>query len=495
MFLLFVVAVSISLFFASWSVLHGDINFISDVARDMFLFEEILEKKLILIGPRASVGGLFHGPLWSYITLPGFIIGNGNPVVVGWYWIGLIAATLAAWYLVFKRMFGNAAAMCSVLYGALYFVFHSNSLFNPDGALFLIPIFFYAVVRYEETVNIKYLLGSIILLGAIIQFQMAIGVPFLILFLPIALLIAIRKKKMAHMLAFLLIPVLLSNFLLFDLRHEHILVNNALRHLGTHDSTATMASLFSDRITYLYSRIEFLRFGPPNGQIYAGFLFATFLAVQIIQNVHRKKYLLFLYFLLGYFALSLLNRYNLLTHYVSPLVPFIFLMFGTLATSKYPKVFYVLFAVIYGLNVVGAKNYIQSLNRFIGYDQYSWKAIYEATNTLVKNEPGEFGYFVYAPDIVGYGPRYAMQYANRMNGNRGRAFEKKPITYLFIEPAARNNAFTSKDKWKRDQIHITSTPTLTKSFYCGYTYERHELTEDEQKQTFDPGVNPGLHYR
>ncbi len=495
LFPLFLLIVGITLFFASWSVLHGDINFISDVARDMFLFEEILEKKLILIGPRASVGGLFHGPLWSYLTLPGFLLGNGNPVVVGWYWIGLITLTLAAWYIVFKRMFGSIAAMCSVLYASLYFVFHSNSLFNPDGALFLIPIFFYTVVRYEETVNINYLLGSILLLGAIIQFQMAIGVPFLILLLPIALYIAIREKKLTHMLTFLLIPILLSNFLLFDLRHEHILVNNTLRHLGTHDSTSTMASLLSDRITYLYSRIEFLRFGPPNGQIYASFLFATFLFIQIVQNVHRKKYLLFLYFLLGYFALSLLNRYNLLTHYVSPLVPFIFLMFGSLATSKFPKVFFVLFAIMYGLNIVGAKNYIQSLNRFIGYDQYSWKALHEATSTLVKGEEGEFGYFVYAPDIVGYGPRYAMHYANRMNGNHGRAFEKKPVTYLFIEPAARNNAFTSKDKWKRDQIHITSTPTLERTFYNGYSFERHELTEDEQKQPFDPGVNPGLHYR
>jgi hypothetical protein len=224
-------------------------------------------------------------------------------------------------------------------------------------------------------------------------------------------------------------------------------------------------------------------------------LFVVFLIIQLIQNIHRNKYLLFLYFFLGYFGLSLLNRYNLLTHYVSPLIPFLFLIFSSFATSKYAKTFYVLFTVVYGLNIIGAYNYIQSLNRFIGYDQYSWKAMYEATSTLFKNESEVFGYFVYAPDIVGYGPRYAMHYANKTNGNSGTAFEKKPITYLFIEPAARNNSFTSKDKWKRDQIHITSTPTITQSFYCGYSYERHILTDDEQKQTFDPGVNPGLHYR
>lgn len=494
-FPVFILIVALTLLFASWSVMHGDINFISDVARDMFLFEEILQKKLTLIGPRASVGGLFHGPLWSYLTLPGFIIGKGNPVVVGWYWIGLITLTLFAWYQVMKRLFGRPSAILGVLFTSLYFVFHSNSLFNPDGAMFLIPIFYFMVVRYGETVKLSYLVWALLLLGANIQFQMAIGVPFLILMFPLTAFIALKNKKPFHLLIFALIPVLLSNFILFDFRHEHILIKNALRHLGTHDSASTISSLFWDRVMYLYSRIEFLRFGPPNGQIYSMLLFVVFLIIQLIQNIHRNKYLLFLYFFLGYFGLSLLNRYNLLTHYVSPLIPFLFLIFCSFATSKYAKTFYILFACIYGLNIIGAYNYIQSLNRFIGYDQYSWKAMYEATFTLVKNEPEEFGYFVYAPDIVGYGPRYAMQYANKMNGNKGTAFEKKPITYLFIEPAARNNSFTSKDKWKRDQIHITSTPTLTKSFYCGYSYERHILTDEEQKQSFDPGVNPGLHYR
>ena len=150
---------------------------------------------------------------------------------------------------------------------------------------------------------------------------------------------------------------------------------------------------------------------------------------------------------------------------------------------------------MYVLNSIGVYYYIQSLNRFIGYDQYSWKAIYNAAVSIYREEPQEFGYFVYAPDIVGYGPRYAMEYAGHVYNKKGFAFEKKPITYLFIEPAARNNPFTSKDKWKRDQIHITSVPEFTRSFYNGYSYEKHILTAEEQKQTFDPGVNPGLFYR
>lgn len=495
LFPLFILATVITLFFASWSVLHGDINFISDVARDMFLFQEIMQKKLILIGPRASVGGLFHGPLWSYVTLPGFIIGHGNPIMVGWYWIGLITLTLIAWYAVMKRMFGSTTAMLSVMLTSLYYVFHSNSLFNPDGATFLIPIFFFFFVRYTETIHVKFLLYSLLTLGAIIQFQMAIGVPFLLLSIPLVLFIAIKNKTPLHILAYLIIPAILSNFLFFDLRHEHILIKNALRHLGTHDSASTLTSLFWDRITYLYSRIEFLRYGPPNGQIYGSVLFVVFLTLQLWTNVHRNKYLLFLYFFIGYFALSLLNRYNLLTHYVSPLIPFVFLIFCSFVTSKFSKLFYVVFALMYGLNIIGAYNYVASLNRFIGYDQYSWRAIYQATSSLFAQNDNNFGYFVYAPDIVGYGPRYAMEYANKVSGKNAEAFVKKPVTYLFIEPAARNNSFTSKDKWKRDQIHITSIPTLTKSFYCGYSYERHELSEAEQKQTFDPGVNPGLHYR
>jgi hypothetical protein len=107
---------------------------------------------------------------------------------------------------------------------------------------------------------------------------------------------------------------------------------------------------------------------------------------------------------------------------------------------------------------------------------------------------GEFGYFVYSPDIMGYGPRYAFEYVSSVNTKKGYILEKKPITYLLIEPAAKNNQYTSESIWKLHKIHIYSEPDQVFNFPNGYKLERHILG-DQDYLPFDPGINPGLHYR
>lgn len=121
--------------------------------------------------------------------------------------------------------------------------------------------------------------------------------------------------------------------------------------------------------------------------------------------------------------------------------------------------------------------------------------MFAAAESIYQGEEKEFGYFIYSPDILGYGPRYAMEYAGKVNNKNGFAFEKKPVTYLLIEPPARDNPFTSEEKWKLYQIHMYSEPVMVKTFDSGYKLEKHVLTKDELNVGFDPGINPGLHYR
>lgn len=494
-FPLFLLLTCLNIFFASWSVLHQDIHLYSDIARDMFLLQEIDQKKLVLIGPRSSAGGLFHGPLWSYLTYPGYVIGNGDPVIVGWYWIFLIIVFLITSYFIAKKLFGKNTAMLFVLMTSLYLAFHADALFNPYGAMFLIPLFFFLFIRYIQTSRPLFLALHILTSSAIIQFQMAIGIPLLILsFLYIAIF-SIKKHHLTHLLLFLIVPVALSNFLLFDLRHELILSKNVVRHLGTSDPARNIFDLISDRLGYIFTRLEFLRFGPPHGQFFSVLIFFLFLLLQIKNNINRKIYFVFLYFYFGFFILSLFNRYNLLPFYVFPVLPFMFLIFSSFITGKTNRIFLPVFIIMYLLNIIGIYNHIKSLDSFIGKDQYSWKAVFNSAKTAYEGDEKEFGYFVYAPDIMGYSPRYAMVYAQKTYNKNGFAFEKKPITYLLIEPPARDNPFTSEQKWKLHQIHIYSKPTIVKTFECGYKVEKHILSAEELNTTFDPGINPGLHYR
>ena len=69
-------------------MIFGTINFHVDVARDFLVIRDIVQNhKITLIGPRSGgIPGVFHGPLWLYLNIPSYLVGHGDPVIVGYGW-------------------------------------------------------------------------------------------------------------------------------------------------------------------------------------------------------------------------------------------------------------------------------------------------------------------------------------------------------------------------------------------------------------------------
>ena len=111
---LLIILTLVNIYFISYPLLQGEVHFFNDVARDFLLLREIDAKKIMLIGPRSNVSGLFHGQLWSYLNYPVYKIASGNPVVLGWYWmvLGIIALGLAG--VGVKKIFGILPAAAFV---------------------------------------------------------------------------------------------------------------------------------------------------------------------------------------------------------------------------------------------------------------------------------------------------------------------------------------------------------------------------------------------
>src|SRR3989344_1542324 len=108
--LLYLILLLITLFniyLSSSLVRHGEVNFFNDVARDFLLLQEVDYKKIVLIGPRSSTNNLFHGPLWTYINYPAYLLGDGNPVIVAWFWIVLGCMFLLSGFYMTRKLFGN----------------------------------------------------------------------------------------------------------------------------------------------------------------------------------------------------------------------------------------------------------------------------------------------------------------------------------------------------------------------------------------------------
>lgn len=481
---------------ASWFVIHKDIDFSSDIARDFFLLEEIHQKKIVLIGPRSSTG-LFHGPLWLYLNYPAYALGGGNPVVVGWWWVALTIIFVTSSFFIAKKLFNDATAYLFTLMISVYTVFVTYRYFNPYGAMFFLPAFFYFFIRYIQTHKVKFLVTHIFLAGAIIQFQMAVGIPLFILSALATIKQLYKTKHKNHILLLALIIIPLSNFILFDFRHEHILFNQVLHYLSSpgRDHPDYVAFLL-ERTRLALTSVEILRRDPG----YRNFALFSFLLFLVYHQLKQKKFVsiygYFLYFYFGFFVLSFINTGRLLYFYLFPLFPLVFLTFASLITSRYKKVFLVVFLVVFALNEYAAVSDIKDSQTIIGKSQYSWNFLSSVAHSVYRGTDNEFGYFVYAPDIIAFEGKYAMLYTQKLYPyTKASYFQKKPVTYLVIAPPPRDNPYMQDEWWRINQLHITSQPASTMHFDNGYKIEKYTLTDAEIAFPIDPNIDPGIIFR
>lgn len=493
----FWVLVVFNLFLSAWHVLHNDIVFSADIARDFHLFREIDEKKIILIGPRSSVSGLFHGPAWLYLNYPAYLIGKGNPIVVGWYWIFLTALFLIVNFKIAEKLFDRLTAYLYVLQLSVYAVFHSKGLFNPQGVFFLLPMFYFLLLKYLKTNNICYLVPHVIVGGLLIQFQIAIGIPYVVLSSFLIIHHAFKNKNKAHILALLLIPISLCNFIIFDFRHDFPLFQAIRQFFLAHqrEKQISYLSMIKDDLRLILTGTEILRANPIeinfNLRIPITIIFAFFTWLQIKSNLYKKEYLIFLYLYLGFFLLSFANKGFILYFYFYPQFSLAFLIFASFVTSNYKKIFIPIFLVIFAFNFYTAIKDTKEAKNFIGKNPDSWKFLFNLSQKVYQQPEEFFGYFVFSPDAFGYQPRYAMIYTASFYDKQAFSFEKKPITYLIAAP----HPFMKDRWWKENQMKITSEPELIIPFENGYKIEKYLLNKKQIEIPFDPSINPGIHFR
>ena len=407
-----IIGIFISFLSYFWYVLKGEIYFSSDIARDFLLFNEISQKKIILIGPKSSVMGLFHGPLWLYLNYPAYLLGNGNPIFVGIFWIFLTFLFVFSCYFVGKKLFDENTGYLFALMTAVYMFFHINQYFNPVGAMFLIPINFYLFIKYFERYQLKYLALYVLILGLIIQFELAIGIPFFILSIIYFFFKLIKSKKRSHILAIFLIVIPLSSYLIFDLRHDFLLTHSLIRYLSPQSGNSVKYNylyMLYDRTRLMITNVEILRSDPFYRNAVMGIIFIFFLIMQFRNHKYRMAYFLFLYFYVGFFALTLINKGPILYFYFFPLFPLVFLIFSSFITSKYKLLFLAIFLAVCSLNIFNIFRDIQYYSRDeLGKSETSWKFLSTMSNKLYLGKERSFGYFVYTPDIIASGPKYAL---------------------------------------------------------------------------------------
>lgn len=501
---LFWIAIITSLLLASWFAFHNTLHFHTDIARDFMLMEDmVVSKKLTFIGPRSGgIPGVFHGPAWLYLNLPIFILSKGNPVATAWFWVGLTGISISVIYFVTKKLCDTRTAFGATALYAFVVAESASNFINPFGATLLSPFSVYFLLQYRKTKKIRDLILALFTLGITIQFQMAWGMPILLLSLPLIFYEIARNKKIYHLLSFGILSLPLSTFILFDLRHQFLQLNSVIRYImGTgpdNPHILLFPYLLSRAQGLLFSMFSFLT--QENRALNSIFLFIFFILVmQFIRGKHKKNGTILsyiLYFYGGFWIISLLFKGTMWAYYYWPFLPLFCIAISLLITTVLKKqtlfLFIILFFIITTLNI--AKLSKQTNTTFTQSSGY-WNFYRNQAESIYKDAKGrKFGWYVYSADQYGYSSKYAMHYMQkRYPQTKGYAFQKKQLTYLVIFPST--NKYTSEGWWKENQIKINKKPIDITKYRGGSYTEKYLLTPEDQSIPSDPNLIQDLLFR
>lgn len=505
---LHLVCVGLVLFFLSFAFYyqrHGDMFFYTDIGRDMLILQDLSIKKISFIGARTSLMGVFHGPAWEYLNLPAFLLTKGDPLLMGWYWVLLSLLFLLSVYVVTRKLFdANAGLIAAVLMSINMIVLHPYFT-NPIGSLFCLPLFLFCMVRYVQTGKVGYLIAHLLIGGLIVQFEMMIGGPMLLLSFILCMVQWRKTKHYAHVISSLSLLLPLSTFILFDLRHNFLQLGSLLDYAtGKADPFPAHREIF----ILLLQRFEIATrtamgvFPLGRFEVFNTLIVIIFASVFLQRNAKKLKqyaiYSIFGFYYIGYFLLSFVLKDTLLFHYYYPLCVLPVIVFAGLYNYLDKRVLVFIFAVILVSGYkVGVEN-VWDTNGVINDSGNSWKTLRTVGSIPFQGDEVDVGYFVYAPDVYAYQQKYAVSYASTLYpGKTVHPFEKRPVTYLVIARASEGKKEVSSTDWKAEKLHISSKhlPDAVYSLESGYRVEKYIFTPEEIKVPVDSDVGFNLYFR
>lgn len=484
----------------------GEIHFHTDIARDFLLFDEIAKKKIVLIGPRASgLQGFFHGPLWLYLNMPFYILGHGNPVIVGWGWIVLTVIFLYITYLLSKNHLSKKTSISIIILFLAIFARHIKGLYNPYGALFLVIPFIFSLFSYLESGKEKYLFLSFFILGAMIQFQIAVAIPLLIASLPLVFYFIFKKKVFIHIRSILSILVFISSYIVFDLRHKFQLLSSILKYVTGKTNVIPLDTkiVIKQRLSLMSTRLVLFQNKTINFMIFIIILFTVFYI--LILNKKGKKlqknerlFVLGVYFYISFYIISIVHKGWLLGHYYLPILAIPIMLTGVGSNiQKVRKIYkmFLLLSLIYW--TVANINYNKNIKKIIGTSENSWIYQSKVAKTVFEQKDKEFGFFIFSPDILAYQSKAAMNYYINKNPNiKVAIYQKRPITYLIIAPPPPNQPWLNEKGWKKLKVKLVKQSEWTKTIPpVGYKVEKYLLTKEDLKISPDPNINDWVYFR
>lgn len=343
-------------------------TFLGDEGRDVMIVYKILHGNLTLLGPTASVGGFFLGPIYYYFMAPFLWLFNYNPVgpaiMVAFFGI----ATVWLIYKIGKEFFGASVGLAAAGLYAIspLVVIYSRSSWNPNPVPFFSLLALYVVYKAIRSANAKLFILSGFLFGILMQLH------YLALFLGVVIGIYLStyhyvfsRKNMLSIIVRQYVYIFLgfiigwSPFLAFEIRHGFTNITsiyNFIIHSGDTGSNIHFFETVKDVFFRIFARLV-VNFPPPekvnqvaqnsvklweNLALILGILSSLFLTLKCFKSYQKRsldfaKFSLFLVWLI--FGIGLFGFYkkSIYDYYFGFMFPLPFFIIGIFLSSLWQK--------------------------------------------------------------------------------------------------------------------------------------------------------------
>jgi 4-amino-4-deoxy-L-arabinose transferase-like glycosyltransferase len=353
--LILLIAILLLAAFLRLYMISDYMTFLGDEGRDMLVAKGILEGDFTLLGPRASAGDFFLGPIYYYMIAPWLWLFRYDPVGPS-VMVGLLSV-VTTWliYFVGKKWFNQATGMfAAALYAVSPVVInYSHSSWNPNVLPFFSLLLLFLLVKAITLAKAtKYFIAVGLLLGIALQLH------YLALFLGVVVFFYVLFATWYHTKKFLLLLLMkrylqifvgfligFSPFLAFEIRHgfpniktigKFIFSDTAQKGYetgGTFFSTITdvFFRIFAKLVFYFPSQDRLDLFTPAQLNLFGTFVMVVTVAALItLVKFTKNKLVLLLLVLWLFFGVLLFGFYKkaIYDYYFTFLFPLPFFIIG-----------------------------------------------------------------------------------------------------------------------------------------------------------------------
>lgn len=326
------------------------LGFYYDQGRDALIAQDIITgRNLPAIGPSTGIHGLYLGPFWYYLIVPGYLIGRGSPIIASYFIAFIESLTIPLIYFLLRRYWNHSSAViASFLWALSYYLIRSARWFsNPSPIPFFTIALIWLLAKIIIDKKTNYLPILTFFLGLSLQLEAASAVFFIpsigLIFLLNRSIFKIIKAKQ-YLLSALAFLILLIPQFLFDLKNNFLILGNFFKFLSGQTNTLQHqtwtipnAQFVLDRL-WQYYKIFFSKIDTNLTSISLIFLVIFIIGTIILTRTHWSKTFYQIIFIWLFLPLLILlffsgNYGRLYDYYLTGFFVSFFILFSLIVTS------------------------------------------------------------------------------------------------------------------------------------------------------------------